>query len=166
MQETHIIGHDTIIFHDTELKGWQFINSAMKLKSRAGVGLILSPNVKIVDINNIFEGRILLVRLILHGIKLSAFCAYAPTEEYAESSKHLFYNTLQKSIILYTIHDKSMNISQYNTDLSIIDFSQTENSSNFFVVAENKRHFVNTKRYDEHVGSLKDEILFLRSEEK
>ena len=48
---------------------------------------MLYPNVKIVDINNIFEGRILLVRLILHGIKLSAFCPYAPTEEYSESAK-------------------------------------------------------------------------------
>ena len=66
MQETHIIGHDTIIFH-TDLNGWQFVNSGMKLKSRAGVGLIISPNVKIVDINNIFERRILLARLILHG---------------------------------------------------------------------------------------------------
>ena len=90
MQETHIIGHNTIIFHDTDLNGWQFVNSGMKLKSRAEVGLILSPNVKIVDINNIFEGRILLVRLILHGIKLSAFCAYAPTEFNEESTKQFF----------------------------------------------------------------------------
>ena len=99
MQETHIIGHDTIIFHDTDLNGWQFVHSGIKLKSRTGVGLILSPNVKIVDINNIFEGRILLVRLTLHVIKLSAFCAYAPTEEYAESTKNFFYNTLQTSIL-------------------------------------------------------------------
>ena len=72
----------------------------MKTKASAGVGIALSPNVKIIDIDNsIFEGRILLVRLIIHGIKLSAFCVYAPTEEYAESSKLLFYNTLQKSIL-------------------------------------------------------------------
>ena len=63
MQETHITGFETITFHDTELKGWQFVNSGMKIKSRAGVGLALSPNVKIMDINNIIEGRILLVRL-------------------------------------------------------------------------------------------------------
>ena len=56
MQETHITGYETITFHDTELKGWQFVNSGMKMKSRAGVGLALSPNVKIVDINNILEG--------------------------------------------------------------------------------------------------------------
>ena len=79
MQETHITGHKTITFHNTELKGWQFVNSGMKMKSRAGVGLALSPKLKIVDINNILEGRILLVRLILHGIKLSAFCAYHQT---------------------------------------------------------------------------------------
>ena len=63
------------------------------------MGIALSPNVKIIDINNILEGRILLVMLILHGIKLSAFCAYAPTEKYADSSKQAFFNTLQKSIL-------------------------------------------------------------------
>ena len=99
MQETHITGHQTTTFDDTELKGWTFINSGMKTKASAGVGIALSPNVKIIDINNILEGRILLVRLILHGIKLSAFCAYAPTEKYADSSKQAFFNTLQKSIL-------------------------------------------------------------------
>jgi exonuclease III len=100
LQETHIIGHQTTTFEETELEGWTYINSGMKMKASAGVGMALSPNVKIVDIDNsIFEGRILLVRLILHGIKLSAFCVYAPTEEYAESSKLSFYNTLQKSIL-------------------------------------------------------------------
>ena len=100
LQESHIIGHQTTTFKDTELEGWTYINSGMKTKASAGVGIALSPNVKIIDIDNsIFEGRILLVRLIIHGIKLSAFCVYAPTEEYAESSKLLFYNTLQKSIL-------------------------------------------------------------------
>ena len=61
--------------------------------------MALSPDIKIIDINNILEGRILLVRLIFRGIKLSAFCAYAPTETYAESSKQAFLNTLQKSIL-------------------------------------------------------------------
>ena len=99
IQETHIIGHKTIDFDDIELKGWTFINSGMKIEASAGVGIALSPNVEIVDINNISEGRILLVRLILHGMKISAFCAYAPTEKYAESSKQLFFNTLRKSIL-------------------------------------------------------------------
>ena len=99
MQETHITGHQTTTFNDTELKGWTFINSGLKSRASAGVGIALSPNVKVVDIVNILEGRILLVRLILHGIKLSAFCAYAPTEMYADSSKEAFFNTLQKSIL-------------------------------------------------------------------
>ena len=78
MQDTHIIGNQTTVFDDTELKGWTFINSGMKVKASAGVGIALSPKVKIVDINNILDGRIIFVRLILHGIKVSAFCAYAP----------------------------------------------------------------------------------------
>ena len=56
------------------------------------VGIILSPEVKLIDIvDNILDGRILLVRLILHGIKISAICAYAPTEMYAESTKDKFF---------------------------------------------------------------------------
>ena len=69
------------------------------MKASAVVGIALSPNVTVIDIENIIEGRIRLVRLKLHGIKLSAFCAYAPTEEYAESTKQLFFNTLQTSIL-------------------------------------------------------------------
>lgn len=98
IQETHITGHQTTNFEDKELKGWTFINSGLKTKANAGVGIALSPNVKILDISNILEGRILYARLILHGIKISSFCAYAPTENYAESSKQSFFNTLRKTI--------------------------------------------------------------------
>ena len=69
----------------------------MKMKASAGVGMALSPDIEVIDINTILEGRILLVRLILHGIKLSAFCA--PTATYEEASKQAFFNTLQKSIL-------------------------------------------------------------------
>ena len=71
----------------------------MKCKgASAGVGIALSPDVKLIDIENILEGRILLARVVLHGIKISAFCAYAPTEQYAESTKEIFFSTLQKAI--------------------------------------------------------------------
>ena len=97
MQETHITGHHTTKFYDEHLTGWTFINSGLKVKSSAGVGIALSPNVKLIDMEIILEGRILLARIILNGIKISAFCAYAPTEVYAESSKQSFYHTLQKA---------------------------------------------------------------------
>ena len=77
-QETHIIDHNTILFNDSELNGWTFINSGLKCKASAGVGIALSADVKLIDIENILEGRILLARVVLHGIKISAFCAYAP----------------------------------------------------------------------------------------
>lgn len=98
MQETHITGHNTTIFNDAELNGWTFINSGLKCKASAGVGIALSPEVKLIDIDNILEGRILLARIVLHGIKISAFSAYAPTEIYADSTKESFFNTLQTSI--------------------------------------------------------------------
>ena len=56
MQETHIIGHSTIVFDDDQLKGWTYINSGLKSKASAGVGIALSPNVKLVDITNKLTG--------------------------------------------------------------------------------------------------------------
>ena len=53
VQETHISGHQTTVFYDTELNGWTFVNSGMKMKASAGVGMALSPDIKIIDINNI-----------------------------------------------------------------------------------------------------------------
>ena len=66
MQETYIIGHKTTIFEDDELKRWTFINSGLKGKASAGVGIALSSDVKLEDIENIIEGRILLARIVLH----------------------------------------------------------------------------------------------------
>ena len=109
IQETHRVEHNTSVFDkdDKELDGWTFINSGMKMKASAGVGIALSTNVRIIDVENILEGRILLVRLTLFGVKLSAFCVYAPTEEYADSTKQLFFNTLlQHSSESCTKHEK------------------------------------------------------------
>ena len=101
-QETHIFGQKEIPFddkNDKELCGWTFINSGLKSKASAGVGIALCPDVELIDIdNNILDGRILLVRIILHGIKISAFSAYAPTEKYADSTKDKFFNTLDQAI--------------------------------------------------------------------
>ena len=98
IQETHMIGNKTIPFKDPELCGWTFINSGLKGKAQDGVGIALSPDVELVDIDNILNGRILLVRCILHGIRISAICAYAPTEVYADSTKDNFFDKLNKTI--------------------------------------------------------------------
>ena len=99
IQETHIFGQSTTKFDDRELCGWTFINSGLKSKASAGVGIALSPDVKLIDIDDtILDGRILLVRIILHGIKISAFCAYAPTELYADSTKEKIFSTLSLAI--------------------------------------------------------------------
>ena len=99
MQETHILGQGTTKFKESEIEGWRYINSGLKSKASAGVGIVLSPDVKLIDINDtILDGRILLVRVVLHGVKISAFSAYAPTEEYAESTKDKFFNTLNSVV--------------------------------------------------------------------
>ena len=42
IQETHIFGQSTTKFDDQELCGWTFINSGLKSKASAGVGIALS----------------------------------------------------------------------------------------------------------------------------
>ena len=55
---------------------------------------------ELIDIdNNILDGRILLVHIILHGIKISAFSAYAPTtEKHADSTKDKFLTLLNRQL--------------------------------------------------------------------
>ena len=99
VQETHNFGQNVTKFENNELSGWKFINSGLKSKASTGVGIVFSPEVKLVDIDDtIIDGRILLVRITLHGIKISAFCAYAPTELYADSTKDKFVNSLNLAI--------------------------------------------------------------------
>ena len=94
-----MIGNRTIpSFEDKELSGWRFINSGLKSKTQDGVGVALAPDVELIDIENIRDGRILLIRCILHGIRISAISAYAPTEVYAESTKDNFFTKLNKAI--------------------------------------------------------------------
>ena len=67
MQETHILEKPIKFENDEELSGWRFINAGLKSKASAGVGIVLSPEVKLIDIDDkILDGRILLVRIILH----------------------------------------------------------------------------------------------------
>ena len=83
----------------TKRCGWTFINSGLKSKGSAGVGIALSLDVKLIDIDDtILDGRILLMRIILHGIKISAFWSYAPTEQYTDSTKEKFFSTLSLAI--------------------------------------------------------------------
>ena len=95
-QETHKTGQDEIEFVDPVLKGWRFIYSGFKRKAQAGVGIALAPHVKIEDIIYVEAGRIIGVRVIVNGIKLSIFSCYSPTDtkSYSEQSKDAFYRTL------------------------------------------------------------------------
>ena len=98
-QETHITGNQTIKFdnHD-QLNGWTFINCGFKAKAYGGVGIALSPGTRVLDIDNAMNGRILLIRAKVSGIRLSLVSAYAPCEDKSESMKQLFYNNLRQTL--------------------------------------------------------------------
>ena len=82
IQETHIRGDGVY-----DLDGWQFIYSGMKKLSTAGVAMVISPDVNILEYKTIDQRRIIHARLIMDGVKTSAWSVYASIETYAESTK-------------------------------------------------------------------------------
>lgn len=83
-----------------ELPGWRFIYSGLKKAAAAGVGLILSPNVQLIEYDSVLRSRILRARITLHGIKLVVFSIYAPQDTIGEgdAAKTRFYCTLKKAL--------------------------------------------------------------------
>ena len=100
-QETHMTGQGEIEFEDPVLKGWRFIYSGFKKKARAGVGIALAPHVKLEDTIHVEAGRIIGVRVIVNGIKLSIFSCYSPcdTKSYSDQTKDAFYKILGAATI-------------------------------------------------------------------
>lgn len=66
--------------------------------AKAGVAIVLAPHVRLLDVNHVVEGRMTMVRVTVCGVKLSIINCYCPTEQYAESTKQSFYQTLQKIV--------------------------------------------------------------------
>ena len=105
VQETHMTGTGRIEdWDDPDLAGYSFVYSGFSKKSAGGVAMICNPDVKILDIEHVLPGRILRVRLNHLGIKLMAWCVYAPTNvtakdaEKSEAVKSSFYTPLNKSV--------------------------------------------------------------------
>ena len=98
-QETHRTGDKEIQFDGTVLKGWKIISSGFKKKAQAGVAIVLAPHVKLEDVIYVKAGRIVGVRVIVSGIKLSIFSCYSPTDtkSYSEQTKDEFYSSLLKA---------------------------------------------------------------------
>ena len=84
---------------DAELDGWRFINSGLKKKAMSGVGILISPEVRLIDYDEIEPGRILQMRLKFRGVKLLCFAVYGPTNVQCESAKSGFFNKLSRSLI-------------------------------------------------------------------
>lgn len=97
MQEVRRRGEGVILFDDPVLKGWRVVYNGMKT-ARAGVAVAIAPHVILLDVNHVIEERLTMVQMKVHGVKLSIFNCYCLTEQYAESTKQTFYQTLPKKI--------------------------------------------------------------------
>ena len=98
MQETRIRGEGEIKFDDRVLKDWHVIYNGMSI-ARAGVAIVMAPHVRLMDVEHIMEGRITMIRVKVHGVKLAIYSCYSPTEEYSTSSKETFHRTLQRAML-------------------------------------------------------------------
>ena len=98
MQETRIRGEGEIKFDDCVLKDWHVIYNGMSI-ARAGVAIVMAPHVRLMDVEHIMEGRITMIRVKVHGVKLAIYSCYSPTEEYSTSSKETFHRTLQRAML-------------------------------------------------------------------
>lgn len=72
--------------------------NGLQRKAVAGVAIVIAPHVRLFDIEYIMEGRIMLARISVHGVKLTVVSCYWSTEEHANSTKEAFYNTLSKAL--------------------------------------------------------------------
>lgn len=97
LQETRIPGQGGVVFEEEALKGWKVFHNGVKT-AKHGVGIVTAPHVDIKDVAHHLDGRIMSLRVVIHGVKVTVVCCYGPTEEYAVSTKEAFYNTLQKTI--------------------------------------------------------------------
>ena len=98
MQETRIRGEGEIKFDDCVLKDWHVIYNGMSI-ARAGVAIVMAPHVRLMDVEHIMEGRITMIRVKVHWVKLAIYSCYSPTEEYSTSSKETFHRTLQRAML-------------------------------------------------------------------
>ena len=98
LQEVRRKGDGLFEFNEESLKGWKFVWFGYKSKSEAGVAFILAPHVNLVDSHFHLLGRIMSIRIIIHGMCLAITNAYAPTEMASASSKTIFYRELQKAL--------------------------------------------------------------------
>lgn len=73
----------------------QFIWSGHKKKRAAGVGILISNTVKLIDVNYINE-RILQILVKLNNINIAITNCYAPTNDAKGSQKDTFYRILKK----------------------------------------------------------------------
>ena len=81
------------------LKGWRFIGTG-KLKSKCGVGFIVSPEVNVIETHDHADfdcwGRIISIRAEIFGLRLKVVNCYAPHLGYVEATKDNFYVKLRK----------------------------------------------------------------------
>lgn len=84
-------------FNDSILKGWCIIYNGMKMV-KVGIAILLTPCVRLLNVNHIVEGRVTMVQVTVHGMKLSVFSCYCPAVELPPPANNRF---IKRSIKQY-----------------------------------------------------------------
>ena len=93
--------------------------SGHSLKRQHGVGFAIKvdPNVEIVQVEYV-DARIIVLQAKVYGCLLKVINCYAPTEESSESSKDLFYRTLNKQFVNIPPKYKILCLGDFNATTS------------------------------------------------
>jgi exonuclease III len=98
--------HDVCMFQEIRRVGYgcidgdngqKFIWSGMARKKAAGVGIMISDRVKLVD-TKFISPRILQILVVMRNLRVAITCCYAPTDCSTDSQKDLFYRNLRRTL--------------------------------------------------------------------
>ena len=79
---------------ESGLNGWKYIGTGNEKRAQSGVGVVLSPEFKVIEIEVVLKSRILYVRLMYPGVKIQLWACYAPTNTKADTSKDDFFSEI------------------------------------------------------------------------
>ena len=100
LQETRRDGDvmEDFLFSGELLRGWRFVGSGSQNNRVGGVGFLLTPHVTLAETHRHSQaafGRVMSIRIHVHGLRLRVTNVYAPHNEHSQNSKDQFYRTLE-----------------------------------------------------------------------
>ena len=121
LQEVRRLNKGSALVKSNSGKKYEVHWSGHNNKRTHGVGIVIKvdTSIEIVEIIPV-DARIIVADAIVRGCSLKIINCYAPTEESTESSKNLFYRTLNKQVKSVKKNQKLICIGDFNASTSAV----------------------------------------------